>query len=187
MLVKNYSKFKKLSSKKIWHFHAEGNKKVILPVWHNLKLGTEKAYIFWMHWFILFHNKRHPIDMAQAKIEQYLTSLALDRNVAASTQNQAFNAILFLFRDVLGIDLDEIDSFRADERDRLPVVCSKEECMLIISHIRGISRLICKILYGSGLRLKECLWLRVQDIGFAMNQIVVRNGKGSKENTGIWL
>ncbi len=127
----------------------------------HMALSTEKSYISWMRRYILFHNKRHPKDMAESEIEAFLTSLAIDGNVAASTQNQAFNAILFLYREVLDIELGEIDSFRADEPDRLPVVCTKEECFRIFSFMKGTNLLICKILFGSGLRLKECLRLRI--------------------------
>ncbi|ETR66666.1 MAG: integron integrase [Candidatus Magnetoglobus multicellularis str. Araruama] len=139
-----------------------------------------------MRQYILFHNKQHPKDMGEREIEQFLTSLALDRNVAASTQNQAFNAILFLYREVLNIELDEIDSFRADEPDRLPVVCTKDECFEIFSYMKGTHLLICKLLYGSGMRLKECLRLRIKDIDYSVNEIVVRSGKGKKDRSTIF-
>lgn len=152
----------------------------------HMALSTERSYLSWMRQYILFHNKQHPKDMGEREIEQFLTSLALDRNVAASTQNQAFNAILFLYREVLNIELDEIDSFRADEPDRLPVVCTKDECYEIFSYMKGTHLLICKMLYGSGMRLKECLRLRIKDIDYSVNEIVVRSGKGKKDRSTIF-
>lgn len=152
----------------------------------HMALSTERSYLSWMRQYILFHNKQHPKDMGEREIEQFLTSLALDRNVAASTQNQAFNAILFLYREVLNIELDEIDSFRADEPDRLPVVCTKDECYEIFSYMKGTYLLICKMLYGSGMRLKECLRLRIKDIDYSVNEIVVRSGKGKKDRSTIF-
>jgi integron integrase len=152
----------------------------------HMALSTERSYLSWMRQYILFHNKQNPKDMGEREIEQFLTSLALDRNVAASTQNQAFNAILFLYREVLNIELDEIDSFRADEPDRLPVVCTKDECYEIFSYMKGTHLLICKMLYGSGMRLKECLRLRIKDIDYSVNEIVVRSGKGKKDRSTIF-
>ena len=152
----------------------------------HYSLSTEKTYVSWMRQYILFHDKKHPKDMAEREIEAFLTSLALDRNVSASTQNQAFNAILFLYRDVLKIELDEIDSFRANEPDRLPVVCTKEECLSIFRQMKGVSLLVCKLLFGGGLRLKECLRLRIKDLDYALDQIVVRSGKGFKDRTTIF-
>ena len=149
-------------------------------------LSTEVSYVSWMRRYILFHDKKHPKDMAEREIESFLTSLALDGNVSASTQNQAFNALLFLYREILEIELDEIDSFRAKEPDRLPVVCTKDECLSIFEHMSGVPLLICKLLFGGGLRLKESLRLRVKDVDYAMNQIVVRNGKGFKDRTTIF-
>ncbi len=104
----------------------------------NMAPGTEKSYISWMRRYILFHNKRHPKDMAASEIEAFLTSLAVDGNVAASTQNQAFNAILFLHREASDIEPGEIDSFRADEPDQLPVVCTKEECFRKFSFMKDV-------------------------------------------------
>jgi len=148
---------------------------------------TEEAYVSWIRRYILFHDKRHPLEMGAAEIEEFLTHLAVDKNVAASTQNQALYAILFLYRDVLRKDLDEqtIDAVRAKKPKRLPVVLTKEETLRVIGLLSGTHRLMAKLLYGSGLRLMECLRLRVKDIDFEQQQIVVRDGKGGKDRVTV--
>jgi integron integrase len=148
---------------------------------------TEEAYVDWIRRFILFHDKRHPKEMGAAEIEEFLTHLAVDRNVSASTQNQALYAILFLYREVLRKDLDEqtIDAVRPKKPKRLPVVLTKEETHRVIGFLSGTYRLMVKLLYGSGLRLRECLRLRVKDIDFAQAQIIVRDGKGSKDRVTV--
>jgi integron integrase len=147
---------------------------------------TEKSYIFWMRRFILFHGKRHPSEMNSKEINAFLTHLAVNRRVAASTQNQALNALIFLYKKVLGIELDEpIEAVRARRPTRLPVVLSKTEAKKIIDLISGDAQLIVKLLYGSGLRLIECLRLRVKDIDFSMHQILVRHGKGGKDRVTV--
>ena len=140
-------------------------------------IRTEQSYVSWMRRFILFHNKRHPQDMGKCEIEAYLTHLAVTRHVSPSTQNQAFNALLFLYRDVLEIEFPEnINAYRSKRPVRLPTVLTKAETIKIISVITGFHQIMVKILYGSGLRAIECLRLRIKDLDFDMNQIIVRDG-----------
>ncbi len=148
---------------------------------------TEEAYVDWIRRFILFHDKRHPREMGAPEIEEFLTHLAVDRNVSASTQNQALYAILFLYRHVLRKDLDQqaIEAVRAKKPKRLPVVLTREEALRVIGLLSGTHRLMAKLLYGSGLRLRECLRLRVKDIDFEQRQIVVRDGKGAKDRVTV--
>jgi integron integrase len=147
---------------------------------------TERTYIFWIRRFILFHEKRHPSEMGSKQIQEFLTHLAVERNVSASTQNQALNALIFLYKKVLRIDLtDPIEAVRARRSTRLPVVLSKSEAFKVIDLISGEPQLIVKLLYGSGLRLMECLRLRVKDIDFSMNQILIRHGKGGKDRVTV--
>jgi len=129
----------------------------------HYSIRTEEAYVGWITRFILFHDKRHPNDMGRAEIEAFLTHLAVDLNVAASTPNQAFSALLFLYRDVLHKDLDgPIDALRASKPKRLPTVLTKEETRRVIECMSGVHQLMAKLLYGSGLRLMECVRLRVK-------------------------
>jgi integron integrase len=140
---------------------------------------TEQAYVTWIKRYIFFHDKRHPKDMGAAEIEAILTHLAVQQKVAASTQNQALSALLFLYRDVLRHPLDgPIDAIRARKPKRLPTVLTKEEALQVIGALSGTHALMAKVLYGTGLRLMECLRLRVKDLDFAQLQIIVRNGKG---------
>jgi integron integrase len=144
---------------------------------------TEKSYLNWAKRYILFHNKRHPKDMGSAEIEAFLTHLAVDRQVAASTQNQAFNAILFLYRDVLHQELNiPINAIRARPTRYLPTVLTQTEVQELLKQLSGVYLLIAKILYGSGLRLSEALRLRIKDLDFAQMQIVVRDSKGQKSH-----
>jgi integron integrase len=143
---------------------------------------TEKAYVAWIRRFILFHGKRHPSEMGGAEVTQFLSALAVQRNVAASTQNQALSALLFLYRDVLGQALPWLDEVvRAKRPERIPVVLSRTEVHAIIGSLDGPVRLLVLLLYGSGLRLLEALRLRVKDVDFARNQITVRGGKGDRD------
>lgn len=140
---------------------------------------TEKTYVYWIRRYILFHNKRHPKDMGSVKIEEFLTDLAINQKVAASTQNQALHAVLFLYKDVLRQDLDlKVNAVRAKKSKYLPTVLTKDEVFLIVQKLSGIHQLLAKLLYGTGLRLSEGLNLRVKDIDFAQNQITVRDTKG---------
>ena len=149
-------------------------------------IRTEQAYTGWIRRFIIFHNKRHPRDMGKAEIEAFLSNLAINRQVAASTQNQAFNSLLFLYRNVLEIEFpDNINAFRSKRPVRLPTVLSHPEAINIISMMTGPHQLMTKLLYGSGLRAIECLRLRVKDLDFGSSQILVRNGKGKKDRVTI--
>jgi integron integrase len=145
-------------------------------------LRTEQAYLDWVRRFILFHAKRHPREMAETEIVEFLTHLATQRNVAASTQNQALSALLFLYQQFLGKKLGRLDgALRASRPPRLPVVLTREEVRALLAHVRPPYRLMAELLYGSGLRLLECLRLRVKDVDFGYSRIVVRDGKGAKD------
>lgn len=148
----------------------------------NYSIRTEQAYVAWIRRFILFHNKSHPANLGANEIESFLTHLAVDRNVAASTQNQAMSALLFLYREVLKMDLPWLaDVERAKKPKHIPVVLSREEVKAVLAHLQGLPWLMASLLYGSGLRLMECIRLRVKDVDFGMNQIIVRDGKGKKD------
>ena len=137
----------------------------------HYSICTEKAYVNWIRRYILFHNKRHPREMGSCEIEAFLTHLAVDEKVAASTQNQAFNALLFLYREVLKIQLDDsINAVRAKSPKRFPSVLTKEEVHQVLDAMSGTYMLMAKLLYGSGLRLMECLRLRVKDIDFEQKE-----------------
>ncbi|MHC4218038.1 MAG: integron integrase [Planctomycetota bacterium] len=147
---------------------------------------TEETYVGWIRRFILFHDKRHPTEMGGDEVGQFLTHLAVKGRVAASTQNQALASLLFLYKEVLGQDLGWMkDVVRAKRPKRLPVVLTREEVKQLLSHMQGVPRLMALLLYGSGLRLMECLRLRVQDIDFETNQITVRSGKGDKDRVTV--
>lgn len=147
---------------------------------------TEKSYLSWMKRYILYHEKRHPKEMGKVEIESFLTHLALDRKVSSSTQNQAFNAILFLYREVLKLEIENgINSVRAKRHARLPTVMTKDEAISVINLMSGDSQLVAKLLYSGGLRLMESLRLRVKDIEFSMNQVIVRDGKGAKDRVTV--
>ena len=143
---------------------------------------TEKTYVSWIKRYIYFHDKRHPKNMGRSEIEAFLTHLAVNRNVAASTQNQAFNALLFLYKEVLELEFDEIKGVvRAKKPQKLPVVFAKSEVRAILDHLENDKWLIGHLLYGAGLRLMGCLRLRVKDIDLSYKQITVRSGKGGKD------
>jgi integron integrase len=143
---------------------------------------TEEAYVHWIKRFIFFHDKRHPQEMAEAEIARFLSSLANDSHVSASTQNQALNAILFLYRQVLRKEIGYVNGvIRAKRTKRLPVVLTRQEVRSIFGCLHGSDWIMVMLLYGAGLRLMECLRLRVKDIDFTSNQIVVRASKGDKD------
>ena len=143
---------------------------------------TEEAYVTWIRRYIVFHKKAHPSTLGASDISAFLAWLAVSRRVSASTQNQALSALLFLYREVLTIEVGRIESVpRAHVPDRVPVVLSRDEVRRVISDLSGTSRLIVTLLYGAGLRLQECLELRVKDIDFERHQVVVRRGKGQKD------
>lgn len=144
--------------------------------------STEKTYTHWIAAFIRFHKMRHPQDMGAAEIEAYLSHLATARDVAAGTQNQAMHALLFLYKQVLGVDLPWLDGVtRAKESKRLPSVLTQAEASALLAQVDGLPGLVIRLLYGTGMRLMEGLRLRVKDIDFAGRAIIVRAGKGDKD------
>lgn len=154
----------------------------------HYSIRTEDTYAEWIKRYILFHNKRHPQDMDGAEIEAFLTHLATKHNVAASTQNQAFCALLFLYKHVLRKELTiPIDSVRAKPSGHLPTVMTKDEAMRLIQAMPpDIHQLMAKLLFGTGMRLMECIRLRVKDLDFEQNIIVVRDGKGGKDRVTVF-
>ncbi len=143
---------------------------------------TEDTYVYWIRWFILFHAKRHPADMGEAEVRAFLSYLATDRDVAPATQNQALNALVFLYKRVLERPLGEISGIlRSRKRPRLPVVLTPQEVGRVLEHLSGTAWLIACLQYGSGLRLLESVRLRVKDLDFDHRAILVRNGKGDKD------
>ena len=149
---------------------------------------TEGTYISWVRKFILFHGKRHPSELGPEEINAFISYLALEREVAASTQNQALSAVLFLYRHVLKIELDEtaLQFARPRRPKRLPTVLSKAEALQVIDRMQGVYRLMAQVMYGSGLRLMEVLRLRVKDLDFANRQIIVRDGKGENDRATVF-
>ena len=143
---------------------------------------TEEAYVYWIRRYIVFHGKAHPSTMGAPEISAFLTWLAVRQHVSASTQNQALSALLFLYRRVLGIEVGPIEQVpRARMPIRVPVVLSRDEVRRVMEHLTGTMWMIVVLLYGAGLRLQDCLELRVKDIDFDRSQIVVRRGKGQKD------
>jgi integron integrase len=142
---------------------------------------TEDAYVDWIKRYIFFHNKRHPRDMGAPEIESFLTHLAVEGRVAASTQNQAFSALLFLYQKVLGVELPRLNALRAQRPERVPVVLSVDEIRALFAELDGIDLLMAETLYGAGLRVLECCRLRVKDVDFDRKQMIVREGKGEKD------
>ena len=143
---------------------------------------TEEAYVAWIRRYILFHGKRHPAELGAPEITRFLSWLAVDGKVAASTQNQALSALLFLYQQVLDLEVPWLDDIvRAKRPQRLPVVLTREEVRAVLQRLEGAPRLMAYLLYGACLRLLECCRLRVQDVDFASNEILVRAGKGDKD------
>ena len=143
---------------------------------------TEQTYVHWIKRFIYFSGKRHPREMGAAEVTAFLSHLASERDVAASTQNQALSALLFLYGPVLGIDLPWMKGIvRAKRPLRVPVVLTREELRALLAQLEGTKWLMAALLYGAGLRLRECLKLRVKDVDFGYRQITVRDGKGAKD------
>jgi integron integrase len=148
----------------------------------HYSLRTEHAYVDWIRRFILFHGKRHPGFPGAEEVEAFLTDLAVRRNVASATQNQAKSAILFLYREILQHELPWLEHVQqARTSQRLPVVLTREEARSVLQRLRGVHRLIGELLYGSGMRIMEGVRLRVKDVDFARGQILVRDGKGQKD------
>lgn len=145
-------------------------------------LRTEEAYVAWIRRYILFHNKRHPQDLGMPEVNAFLTDLAVNQHVAASTQNQALSALSFLYEEVLQQPLSgPLTAVRARQPQRLPVVLTRAEARRVLDALTGVHQLMAQLLYGSGLRLMECARLRVKDLDFAQRQVVVRDGKGAKD------
>ena len=158
--------------------------------WHlrvkHYSIRTEQAYVDWIRRYILFHRKRHPREMGEREITEFLTHLAVEKHVAASTQNQAFAALLFLYQQVLEQKLDFIGNVQRVTRPaKLPVVLTPSETRAVLAHLEGEYRLMAELLYGSGLRLMECVRLRVKDIDFGYGHITVRDGKGLRDRITI--
>jgi integron integrase len=147
---------------------------------------TEKAYVAWIRRFVLFHGKRHPDRLGAREVTGYLAHLATNRHVSASTQNQAFSALLFLYREVLGRELAGLEEVpRARLPVRLPLVLAREEVAAVLRQMRGTPRLMASLMYGAGLRLLECCRLRVKDVDFARQELLVHDGKGRKDRVTV--
>ena len=153
----------------------------------HYSLRTERAYAHWVSRYIRFHGKRHPSELGASHVAAFLSSLANERHVSASTQNQALAALLFLYKQVLGVELPWLDGItRAKRPRRLPVVLTQGEVRDILSRMDGVHALVARLMYGTGLRLTECLSLRVKDVDLARNQVVVRQGKGGKDRVTMF-
>jgi len=147
---------------------------------------TEQAYVAWVRRFVLYNDKRHPRTMGAPEVRDFLTHLAVERRVSASTQSQALSAILFLYREVLGLDIGWVsDVERSKKPKKLPVVLSRDEVKLVLRRMKGTPLLMASLLYGAGLRLSECMALRVKDIDFERGQLLVRGGKGAKDRVAL--
>lgn len=148
----------------------------------NYSIRTESAYSEWIKRYIRFHKYRHPLEMGAVEIEAFLTHLAVNRNVSASTQNQALAALLFLYKEVLKVELPWLEGVvRAKKPVHLPVVLTRDEVARVLAEMTGVPALVAHLLYGSGLRLMEALRLRVKDVEFSRGEILVRDGKGQKD------
>ena len=147
---------------------------------------TEEAYAQWIRRYIVFHHKTHPSEMGATEVSRFLTWLAVERQVSASTQNQALSALLFLYKQVLAVEIGPVPAVvRARTPERLPVVLSRDEVGAVLTQLTGTERLVVMLLYGAGLRLEECLELRVKDVDFDRCQITVRQGKGRKDRVSV--
>jgi len=148
----------------------------------HYSIRTEQAYVDWVKRFVLHFDKRHPRELGAAEVEQFLTHLAVHGKVAASTQNQAKSALLFLYKEVLAVELPWLDNVeRAKAPKRLPVVLNRDEVQAVLSRLAGTHWLVASLLYGSGMRIMECLRLRVKDVDFKRREILIRDGKGFKD------
>lgn len=151
----------------------------------HLSPRTEKSYVYWIRAYIRFHERRHPRDLGEQGVESFLSYLASERRVSASTQNQALSSLLFLYRRVLNIELGPIDAVRARRTRSLPAVLTREEIRRIFRLVEGTPSIVCGLLYGSGLRLLECLELRLKDVSLDRKEITVRRGKGGKDRVTV--
>ncbi len=167
--------------------HTQDPPKLLQQVQAKLRvkhysIRTERTYLDWAKRYILFHRKKHPAKMGAQEVEAFLSHLAVEGNVAASTQNQAKSALLFLYREVLDIDLPWLDNVtKARVPQRLPVVLTHAEVRMLLDRLEGSPWLMASLLYGAGLRLMECVRLRVKDIEFERGELIVRDGKGQKD------
>lgn len=153
---------------------------------HRYALSTERTYCHWIKRFIFFHDKRHPLEMGATEVEAFLTHLASDGNVSASTQNQAMHAVLYLYKQVLAIDLPWLDGVvRAKESKRLPAVLTQRETAALLRQVHGTAGTIVKLLYGTGMRLLEGLRLRVKDLDLDRREIIIRASKGDKDRVTV--
>jgi integron integrase len=153
----------------------------------NYSPRTEQAYVGWIRRYILFHGKRHPLEMGAPEMTAFLSSLAVRDRVAASTQNQAFSALLFLYRDVLGREVTGIDAVQRAKRPvHVPLVLTRSEVLEVLRHLHGVPWLMASILYGAGLRILECARLRTKDLDFARRAITVHDGKGRKDRVTVF-
>lgn len=171
--------------------NSNSDKKLLTSVREKIRvkhysLRTEKAYTDWIYRFIIYHNKKHPAEMGAKEIQQFLNYLAVNLNVASSSQNQALNAINFLYKEVLGMDYDQLkEIIWAKKPKKIPVVLSRPEINQLLSKMEGLPKLMASLLYGTGMRLIECLRVRVKDIDFNLNQIHIHAGKGRKDRVAI--
>lgn len=146
---------------------------------------TEKTYIHWIRRYILFHGKQHPVKLSEAHISQFLSSLANEHSCSPSTQHIALNAIIYLYKKFMAVEIENLDFSRSKVQPRLPVVLSHQEAMLIIENLHGLHRTMVALLYGTGMRLNEMLSLRIKDVDFELSTITVRSGKGDKDRTTV--
>jgi integron integrase len=152
----------------------------------HLSYRTEKTYLYWIRRFIRFHKLRHPREMGGPEVEEFLTSLAVHNKVSAPTQNQALAGVLFLYRDVLGIDLPWLANLvRAKTPQHLPVVMTRAEVQRVLSNLDGTEWLVASMLYGAGLRVTECLQLRIKDVELSRHELLIRNAKGQKDRVTV--
>lgn len=151
----------------------------------NMAYKTEQTYCHWIKRFIRFHGMQHPSACSTKEVEQFLSHLAVQRNNSVSTQRTALNAMVFLFREFLEQPLDELSFEMARKPQRLPTVFTHDEAKAVISRLVGSPQLVARLMYGSGLRINEALRLRVKDVDFGMQQLIVRSGKGNKDRTTL--
>ena len=152
----------------------------------HYSLRTERTYAHWVTRFIAFHRMRHPKDMGAAEVTAFLSSLATERNVAASTQNQALSALLFLYKEVLRVDLPWLDEVRRAKKPvRLPTVLTQAEVRVLLAHLEGVNGLLARLLYGTGMRLMEGVRVRVKDVDLEKREVIVRHGKGGRDRVTV--
>ncbi|MDH5437021.1 MAG: integron integrase [Gammaproteobacteria bacterium] len=153
---------------------------------YHYSIRTEQSYLQWIKRFILYHNKRHPREMGKSEISDFLSYLAVEKHVSASTQNQALSALLFLYKKVLNLEVEWIDDVvRAKRPQRLPIVLSRDEVSKLLKNMNGLHKLLAWLLYGTGMRVSEAVSLRIQDVNFSYRQITVRSGKGNKDRVTV--